>query len=94
MHKEEIQAPDVVHTAEGSTGPTLPVGASICVRSRYVGQWSSGFEVAAVLDDGYRIRRLSDGHAFPDVFPFGDVHEERRHQPTRGIGSSYLDRRD
>jgi hypothetical protein len=94
VHNEEIQAADVLRTAEGSTDPALPVGAGICVRSRYLGQWSSGFEVAAVLDDGYRIRRLSDGHAFPDVFPFEDVREERRHQPTRGIGSSYLDRRD
>ena len=49
------------------------------------GNWSSGFEVAAVFTDGYRIRRLSDGQGFPDVFTFEDVQLERREQPLRGI---------
>jgi hypothetical protein len=88
------QGTDVVAAAKGSSAPVLDVGTKVSVRSRFLGQWSGGFEVAAVLDAGYRIRRLSDDHAFPDVFPFEDVRWERRRQPERGIGSSYLDRRE
>jgi hypothetical protein len=71
--------------------PPLDVGTKVYVRSRYLGQWCGGFEVAAVSGDGYRIRRISDGHAFPDVFSFEEVHLERRHQPR--VETSYLDRR-
>ncbi|HXQ61065.1 MAG TPA: hypothetical protein VN796_01955 [Acidimicrobiales bacterium] len=90
---DEGQGTDVVATAEDSSAPVFAVGTKVSVRSRYLGQWSGGFEVAEVMDDGYRIRRLSDDHAFPDVFLFEDVRWERRRQPERGIGSSYLDRR-
>jgi len=69
------------------------VGVAVYVRDRYLGQWCGGFQVAEVLPDGYRIRRLSDGYAFPDVFPFEDVGMERRREPLRGIAGSYLDRR-
>jgi hypothetical protein len=69
------------------------VGALVCVRNRFLGDWTSGFTVAEVLGDGYRIRRISDGHAFPDVFPFAEVRLERRRQPLREIVGSYLDRR-
>jgi hypothetical protein len=65
----------------------------ICVRNRFLGDWSSGFEVAEVLHDGYRIQRVSDGLAFPDVFPIEEVRLERRQQPERGLDGSYLDRR-
>jgi len=77
---------------EDDTPGALAVGAIICVRNRFIGNWSSGFQVAEVLDDGYRIRRLSDGLAFPDVFAFEDVRIERRHHPERGISGSFLDR--
>jgi len=43
------------------------------VRDRFLGQWCRGFEVAEVVRDGYRVRRLSDGYVFPDVFAFEDV---------------------
>jgi hypothetical protein len=70
----------------------LDAGTTICVRNRFIGNWSSGFLVAEVLDDGYRIQRLSDGLTFPDVFAFEDVRIERRHHVERGISGSYLDR--
>ena len=64
-----------------------------CVRNRFLGDWTTGFKVAEVLSDGYRIRRLSDGHSFPDVFAFDDVRLERRQHPLREISGSHLDRR-
>jgi len=79
--------------AEEEDAPgALAVGTAICVRNRFIGNWSSGFQVAEVLEDGYRIRRLSDGLAFPDVFAFEDVRTERRHHRERGITGSFLDR--
>ncbi|HEY5023653.1 MAG TPA: hypothetical protein VII76_01640 [Acidimicrobiales bacterium] len=72
---------------------TLDVGTRVYVRNRFLGDWSTGFEVAEVLIDGYRIRRLSDGQVFPDVFTFDDVRMERRQQPLREIARSYRDRR-
>jgi hypothetical protein len=74
---------------DGASSPTLDVGAPVCVRNRYLGNLSSGFEVTEVLDDGYRIQRVADGMTFPDVFPAEDVHLERRQDRDRG---SYLDR--
>ena len=56
---------------------TLATGTAVDVRSRYVGEWSSGFEVAEPLKDGYRIRRLSDGSVLPDVFTNDDVRAQR-----------------
>ncbi len=51
----------------------LRVGAAVDVRCRFVGEWSEGFEVVERLEDGYRIRRMSDGSALPDLFGFNDV---------------------
>jgi hypothetical protein len=56
---------------------TLAVGTAVDVRSRYVGAWSSGFEVAEPVKDGYRIRRLSDNSVLPDVFTNEDVRAQR-----------------
>ncbi|HEY7947725.1 MAG TPA: hypothetical protein VID75_08615 [Acidimicrobiales bacterium] len=74
--------------------PVLGVGSKICVRNRFLGDWSMGFEVADVLGDGYRIRRVSDGLSFPDVFPFDEVRLERRLDPERGVAGSCLDREE
>jgi hypothetical protein len=53
----------------------LGVGCEVAVRTRYLGTWSDGFEIAAIHVDGYRIRRTSDGSVFADVIPFNDVRE-------------------
>ena len=73
--------------------PRLEVGTKVCVRNRFLGDWTTGFAVAEVLRTGYRIRRLSDSYAFPDVFSLEDVRVERRRNPLRGIIGSHLDRR-
>jgi hypothetical protein len=67
----------------------LDVGTRVCVRNRFLGNLSSGFEVIEALHHGYRIRRIADGMTFPDVFPVEDVYVERRREAERG---SYLDR--
>ena len=57
----------------------LRTGTPVDVRSRFVGSWSRGFEVAEqVTEHGYRIRRLSDGTVLPDVF--SDEEVRPRHQ--------------
>jgi hypothetical protein len=55
----------------------LAAGTSVDVRNRYVGAWSSGFEVAEPVPDGYVIRRISDGSVLPDVFTNDDVRAQR-----------------
>jgi hypothetical protein len=56
---------------------SLAIGTSVDVRSRYVGSWSPGFEVAEAVNEGYRVRRLSDGSVLPDVFTGDDVRAQR-----------------
>jgi hypothetical protein len=50
------------------------------VRNRYQGTWVRGFEVAEVTDDGYHIRRLSDGSVLDQVFSRDDVRRQRSRQ--------------
>ncbi|HLX88382.1 MAG TPA: hypothetical protein VKR22_08020 [Acidimicrobiales bacterium] len=57
----------------------LTAGTRVDVRSRFVGQWSRGFEVAEHVDaHGYRVRRLSDGAVLPDLFDEDELRPERR----------------
>ena len=62
-----------------ATEPELiAVGTPVEVRSRFVGSWSRGFEVADHTDGRYRIKRLSDGSILPDEFDTAEVRPERR----------------
>jgi hypothetical protein len=63
--------------SKATTRDRLAAGTAVDVRSRYVGAWSSGFEVAEPVNDGYRIRRLSDDSVLPDVFTNDDVRAQR-----------------
>lgn len=63
--------------SKATTKDRLATGTAVDVRSRYVGAWSSGFEVAERVNDGYRIRRLSDDSVLPDVFTNEDVRAQR-----------------
>jgi hypothetical protein len=72
----------------------LPPGTLVYVRDRFLGDWSSGFAVHEVLSRGYRLRRISDGQVFDEVFALEDVREERRKRTTLwGDGFTHLDRR-
>jgi hypothetical protein len=47
---------------------SLPPGAPVEVRNRFVGSWSAGFAVDHAEADGYVIRRVSDGQSLPATF--------------------------
>jgi len=93
VYQQDARDSQVLPATSSDVVPTLNVGMRVCVRNRFLRDWTTGFEVAEVLRDGYRIRRLSDGHDFPDVFAHEDVRRERRQDPLREAGGSYLDRR-
>jgi hypothetical protein len=60
-------------------GADFDTGARVDVRSRYIGSWSRGFEVAECVRDGeYKVRRLSDGAVLPDLFDAEELRPERR----------------
>ena len=58
----------------------LKPGTRVEVRSRYDDDWARGFEVAEVLPETYRLRRLSDLSVLPVEFSFDDVRRERKKQ--------------
>ena len=62
-----------LHT--GTNDPTFAfeVGTSVDVKNRFIGSWSNGFEIAELLEDGYLIRRLSDGSVLPESLSFEEV---------------------
>jgi hypothetical protein len=56
------------------------VGTPVDVRNRYQGTWVRGFEVAEGTDEGYRLRRLSDGTILPELFSRDDIRRQRSRQ--------------
>ena len=64
--------------AETTDGDRLEPGTRVEVRRRYDQRWSKGFEVAEVLDEGYRVRRVSDRSVLPAEFSDDDIREERK----------------
>jgi hypothetical protein len=56
----------------------LAAGTPVEVRSRFVGSWSRGFEVADHKQGRYRIKRLSDQSVLPDEFDASEIRPERR----------------
>jgi len=55
------------------TGDSLEIGDSVELRVGFSGDWSGGFDVAAVVDGGYVIRRRSDGFLLPGPTSPADV---------------------
>jgi hypothetical protein len=64
---------------DGNAIGRLSPGIEVEVRTRYQGQWASGFEVDAVhsdrtgRSDRYVVRRRSDGAVLPVAFKAGEV---------------------
>lgn len=52
---------------------TIALGTSVEVRRRFDQAWARGFEIASAAEDGYRLRRQSDGAVLPVSFPPDDV---------------------
>lgn len=63
--------------AVGGVGSLEP-GTEVELRSSFDQRWTKGFEVIRLSEQGYRLRRLSDGEALPGFFPPDDVRKERR----------------
>ena len=47
---------------------SLSTGSEVEVLTRYEGHWASGFEIASVDQDRFRLRRHSDGVVLPVSF--------------------------
>jgi len=70
----------MVQVNEGALSEELVHGTRVDVRSRFVGSWTHGFEIAEAVPGGYRLRRISDGSVLPDVFSAEELRPERRKQ--------------
>ena len=67
-----IVAKDAIATAE----PRHKVASHVEVRTRYQqGQWASGYEIAQVVQLGYRVRRSGTPDTLPEVFVPADVRQ-------------------
>ncbi len=58
----------------------MQVGAPVEVGTTFTGSWSSGFEIAEVVAEGYRLRRLSDGAVLPEATPEADLRPATVHR--------------
>ena len=56
-----------------ATGQTLEAGGRIEVWNRFLGSFAGDFEIAAVADSGYHIRRTSDDEVLPRQFSAEDI---------------------
>ena len=61
------------------TGTTvlLLAGTEVEVLTRYERRWTTGFEIAAVDDDGFLLRRHSDGAVLPASFSASELRPRR-----------------
>lgn len=57
---------------------SLAVGDKVEIRRRFDSQWSRGFEIVEVDDEGVQVRRMSDGEVLPVKFAADDVREARK----------------
>ena len=63
-----------VKDAIASTQQRHQVASRVDVRTRYErGQWAGGYEIAQVVELGYRIRRPGSLDTLPDIFVPADV---------------------
>ena len=51
----------------------LRVGEPVEVHTKYNDSWVKGFEIAEVVEGGYRVRRTSDGSLLPNLTGEDDV---------------------
>jgi cold shock CspA family protein len=66
----------VVRDATATDETRHPVASRVEVRTRYQkGQWASGYEIAQVVQSGYRLRRPGALETLPDIFVAADVRD-------------------
>lgn len=56
---------------------SLSPGTEVEVLTRYQGRWVAGFEIAALVDDRYVLRRRSDNTVLPAAFRTNQVRPRR-----------------
>lgn len=56
----------------------LEPGTRVDVRTGFDRSWATGFEIAAVTESGYQVRRRSDDHVLPVTITAADVRRERK----------------
>lgn len=78
---------------QARAGAAMAPGTEVCVWNPSLEAWTLGFSVAEALVEGYRLRRLSDGHVFDHVFPSDLVRAERRYTQAPGFVGTDRDRR-
>ncbi len=61
----------------------LAPGTRVDVRTRFEGSWANGFEIADNSNEGYVLKRLSDGSLIPMEFPPSEVRESPSGFPYR-----------
>ncbi len=49
------------------------LGEPVEVHTKFNDKWVAGFEVAEIVADGYRVRRISDGSLLPNVTGSNDL---------------------
>ena len=83
-----------LHEGEaGDSDAQLTVGRTACVWNHFLGRWTGGFAVAEVLENGYRLRRLSDDYVFGHVFRIDEVTGERRQIQEFRVHGIHVERR-
>jgi cold shock CspA family protein len=65
-----------VRDAIAPTQPSHQVASRVEVRTRYQrGQWAGGYEIAQVVEFGYRVRRPGSRDTLQDIFVPSDVRD-------------------
>ena len=59
----------------------MHVGDSVEVHTKFNDSWTTGFVIAQVTDDGYRLARASDGTMLPGFTGETDVRIARTRTP-------------
>jgi hypothetical protein len=59
----------------------LQIGDQVDLHTNFTDSWVCGFEIAALVPDGYRIRRESDGSLLPGYTSEADL----RYSPQTSI---------
>jgi hypothetical protein len=62
-----------MNATDAGTNVQLLKGTEVEVLTRYEHHWATGFEIAAVDDDRFRLRRHSDGAVLPASFSAREI---------------------
>lgn len=69
MSTDELGATDLRSRGGIDLTSHIGEGTTVEVQSRFDDRWTRGFTVVDVTDEGYRLRRQSDGSVLPAWFP-------------------------